>query len=124
MTLAGGMGAAAAPADTAAVPVQPFQREESVGENTFGSTAAGDADEGITSPGVTPSLHPVALLLSFCHECPPLCSNNQGRIEQGAGCAGDKVDRLVGGTAAVDPEAGGDMEPSWVSFATHRAALG
>ena len=95
-----------------------------MGENTLGSTAVGDAGEGITSPGVTPCLRPVALLLSFCHEGPPLCSNNQDSIEQAAHCPGDKVDRLLGGTAAVDPEAGGDMEPSWVSSATHRAALG
>lgn len=66
------MGAAAAPADTAAVPVQPFQGEESVGENTFGSTAAGDAGEGITSPGALPCLQPAALLPSFCVEGPPL----------------------------------------------------
>ena len=30
---------------------QSYQGEESVGENTFGSTAVGDAGEGITSPG-------------------------------------------------------------------------
>ena len=53
-----------------------------------------------------------------------LCSNNQDSIEQGAGCAGDKVDRFVGGTAAVDPEAGGDMEPSWVSSATQVGHFG
>ncbi len=50
VTLASGVGNVPAQTESVTVP-QPFQGEESVGENTFGSTAANDAGEGVTSPG-------------------------------------------------------------------------
>ena len=50
VTLASGVGNVPAQTGSVTVP-QSFQGEESVGENTFGSTAANDAGEGVTSPG-------------------------------------------------------------------------
>ena len=50
VTLARGMGDAAGQTGSAPA-VQSVQGEESVGENTFGSTTADDAGEDVTSPG-------------------------------------------------------------------------
>ena len=107
------MGGAPWQTDTAPA-VQPMQGEESVGENTFGSTIADDAADGVTSPGQ--GLHCRQHIGSHIHKDAfignQLCGS--GALMRFF-CAGLKVDRLVGGNAQADPEAGANAEASWVS---------